>query len=138
VGLAAGIPAAAVAQQVGPVPGGGDATKTSSDNRQNNATYNQSIGAGEGFHKKGEQPVFRGTPVAATAAYIKPGSGVRDIKGVKIGTAVSVHANQAVVDTGQTKIGVPLVAFGKDGDGLLLGMTAAKFNHLVVKAKASN
>jgi hypothetical protein len=140
-GLAAGVSGSAIAQQVGgPVapPGSGNASKISSDNQQNNAGYNRLVGASDGVQKKGEGAASRHAAVAATPADIKPGSGLRDIKGVKIGTVVSVDATQAVVDTGQIKIGVPLVAFGKDDDGLLLGMTAAKFSDLVAKAKASN
>jgi hypothetical protein len=41
-----------------------------------------------------------------------------------------------VIDTGQTKIGVPLNAFGKDSQGLLLSITAEKFNQLVAQAHA--
>jgi hypothetical protein len=142
IGLVAGFPGSALAQQAGGAvapPGSGNATKISSQNQQNNAEYNQLIGAGDGVQKKGEGSApRRAAAVPATAADIKPGSGLRDIKGVNIGTVVSVDATQAVVETGGTKIGVPLIAFGKDADGLLLGMTAAKFNDLVAKAKASN
>jgi hypothetical protein len=43
-----------------------------------------------------------------------------------------------VIDTGQTKIGVPLIAFGKDDKGLLLSITAEKFNQLVAQAHAGS
>ena len=72
----------------------------------------------------------------ATAADIKAGAALRDMNGVTLGTIVSLDGDQAVVDTGQTKIGVPLIAFGKDNKGLLLGMTADKFNQLVAAAHA--
>ncbi len=54
----------------------------------------------------------------------------------QIGTIASVDANQAVLDTGQSKVGVPLIGFGKDDQGLLLNMTAAKFNALAAQAHA--
>lgn len=78
--------------------------------------------------------------VPATAADIKAGVQVRDVKGVPVGTIASLAANevvadpnQAVIDTGQTKIGVPLIAFGKDEKGLVLSITAEKFNQLVAQ-----
>jgi hypothetical protein len=45
-----------------------------------------------------------------------------------------VTGDQLVVDTGATKIGVPLVGFGKDEKGLVLNMTAAKFKEAIAKA----
>lgn len=122
----------------GPVPGSGDSTKISQGNRDNNAAYNQLVGAADkNSPKKDERPQARSAPVAATAADIKAGASLRDVKGTPIGTIVSVDATQAVVDTGKTKIGVPLIAFGKDDQGLLLGMTSDKFNELIAKAQGS-
>ncbi len=66
------------------------------------------------------------------------GASLRDVKGTRIGTIDSVDADGAIVNTGQIKIKVPLVAFGKDDRGILLGITAARFNELATKAKASN
>jgi len=37
-----------------------------------------------------------------------------------------------------TKIKVPTTAFGKDSQGLMLGITAEKFNELIAKAHAAN
>jgi hypothetical protein len=121
-----------------PVPGSGDSAKISSGNRENNAEYNRLIGAGDDRTKKDDRAQARKGAVPATAADIKAGASLRDIKGVPIGSIASVDANQAVVDTGKTKIGVPLVAFGKDDKGLLLGMTADKFNQLVAQAHAKS
>ena len=42
------------------------------------------------------------------------------------------------VASAQTKIKVPLSAFGKDDQGLVLGITAARFNELVAKAHSSH
>lgn len=126
---------AQAAGAAGPLPGTGDSTKISQGNQQNNAEYNHLIGSGNDKPKKGDdRPQARQAPVPAAAADIKAGAPLRDIKGAPIGTIVSVDASQAVVDTGKTKIGVPLVAFGKDGQGLLLGMTSDKFNELIAKA----
>jgi hypothetical protein len=81
----------------------------------------------------------------ATAADIKPGAPVRDVQGVPLGTIavlapneVVADSNQAVIDTGHAKIGVPLIAFGKDDKGLLLSITAEKFNQLVAQAHAGS
>ena len=80
--------------------------------------------------------------VAATAADIKAGAQVRDIKGASIGVVATLAANQVadpdsvVVDTGQNKVGVPLSAFGKDDEGLLLSITAQNFRQLVAQATA--
>ena len=121
----------------GPAPGSGDAAKISQGNQQNNAAYNQLVGAADSTSAKAEvKGQAHHSPVAATAADIKAGASLRDIKGAPIGTIVSVDAGQAVVDTGKTKIGVPLIAFGKDDQGLLLGMTSDKFNELVAKASS--
>jgi hypothetical protein len=140
--LAGGIATTADAQSAsggpaGPAPGSGNATAISRGNQENNADYNRLVGAADTKNVKGEvKTQAHHSPVAATAADIKAGAALRDIKGVPIGTIVSVDASQAVVDTGKTKIGVPLIAFGKDDQGLMLGMTADKFAELVAKAQA--
>jgi hypothetical protein len=121
----------------GPAPGTGNSTAITQGNRENNADYNRLVGAADPTKNvKADVKAQHHSPVAATAADIKAGAPLRDIKGVSIGTIVSVDASQAVVDTGKTKIGVPLIAFGKDERGLLLGMTADKFAELVAKAQA--
>ena len=121
---------AAVAQQQGGVaPGGADASKVVSANRDQNANYNKLVGTLGGTRSK---------PVPATAADIKAGNGLRDIKGVAIGTIESVDGQSAVVATAKTRIKVPLIAFGKDDGGLLLGITADRFAELVAKATATN
>lgn len=122
-----------------PLPGTGDSTKISSGNRANNAEYNHLISSGDpSAAKSDEGSTKRSAAVPATVADLKAGSRLRDVKGVAIGTIASVDADGAIVDTGQTKIKIPVVAFGKDDKGLLLGITAARFNDLVAKAKASN
>ena len=117
-------------------------------NRQVDSDYNTLAGRGVQVTNKDranmpKPQVKHGSVVAATAADIKAGAQVRDIKGVPVGTIatlasneVAADPNQVVVDTGQTKIGVPLMAFGKDDKGLLLSITAEKFNELVAQAHA--
>jgi len=127
----------AQAQGAAPLPGTGDSTKISQGNQQNNSDYNHLVSSGTDKPKKADdRPQAHQAPVPATAADIKAGASLRDIKGTEIGKIVSVDANQAVVDTGKTKIGVPLIAFGKDDRGLLLGMTSDKFNELISKAQS--
>ena len=114
-------------------------------NRQIDSDYNTLAGRGVNVTNKnrdGARPK-RGSPIPATAEDIKAGAPVRDVKGVPIGSIASLSSNeimadptQPVIDTGQVKIGVPLNAFGKDDKGLLLSITADKFNQLVAQVRA--
>lgn len=123
-----------------PPPGSGNSALEATANRELSAAYNQRVGAADLSGKS--QQRAKPAAVPATAADIKAGAALRDVNGAAIGTIVSIDGDQAVVDTGQTKIGVPLIAFGKDSKGLLLAMTAGQFNQLVAaahaKAQASN
>lgn len=83
-----------------------------------------------------QPPASAAQPVAATAADVKPAAPIRDVNGAPVGTIVSGTDQQVVVDTGQTKIGVPLNLFKKDDKGLLLGITAQQFNDAIAKAHA--
>jgi len=84
----------------------------------------------------------RHAPVPATASDVVAGAPIRDVKGVSVGKVATLAANEVadpdsvVVDTGQTKIGVPLTAFGKDDKGLMLSITAGNFKQLVAQANA--
>jgi hypothetical protein len=120
----------------GGLPGTGNSTSISQGNRANNAEYNHLIATGDDKPKPEQVAPSKHAPVAATAQDIKAGASLRDIKGTAIGRIASLDADQVIVDTGQTKIGVPLSAFGKDDNGLLLGTTADKFNQLVAQAHA--
>ena len=79
-------------------------------------------------------PTAKGAP--ATAADVKAGAPLRDVDGVAVGTIVSSTDQAVVVDTGQTKIGVPLTMFRKDEKGLLLSITGKQFSDAVAKAHA--
>jgi len=132
--------AAAQAGSGQPAAGSGNSASITNNNREANSSYNHIVGAGD--PKPGpsdDRPHPKHTARApATTADIKAGSPLRDSQGVAIGKVESVDADGAVVNTGQTKIKVPLVAFGKDDQGLLLGITASRFNELIAKAHSSN
>lgn len=143
----AGAANAQTAAPTGPVGSGPRSQDVAASNRQLDNDYNTIAGRGvkvtnmdRADPKRASQ---RRSPVPATAADIKAGAQVRDVKGVPIGAIVVLASNeiavdpdQAVIDTGQTKIGVPLAAFGKDDKGLMLSITAAKFNELVAQVHA--
>jgi hypothetical protein len=128
----------------GPPPnvGAARAQDIAAANRQVDSDYNTLAGRGvevNNMDRKGAPK--RRPPVPATAADIKAGAQVRDVKGVPIGTIaalgpneVTADSDQTVIDTGHGKIGVPLSAFGKDDKGLLLSITAQTFNQLVAQA----
>jgi len=127
----------------GPAPGSGNSTDITNDNQRITSEINERMGSANLKARNGNDIAKKkASAVPATAADIKAGASLRDVKGVKIGTIASTDGQQVVVDTGATKIGVPLVAFGKDDQGLLLSITADKFNQLVAaahaKAQASN
>src|ERR1044072_3555000 len=65
--------------------------------------------------------------VPALPEDVTVGSEVRDKKGMVIGTIVSVSMAAAVVSSTGGKVEVPLEAFGKNKQGLLVGMTKAEF-----------
>jgi hypothetical protein len=124
------------------IPGAGNSAKISDTNRTSNSDYNHLIGSGDPKASQSDEPARpkakQQRAVPATAADIKSGSQLRDSQGVKIGSVESVDADGVVVNTGQTKIKVPLVAFGKDDQGLLLGITASRFNELIAQAHQSH
>lgn len=74
--------------------------------------------------------------VPATAADIKAGAQVRDSKSVEVAKVVEMQNGDVVLDTGQTKIAVPMNLFAKDGQGLMLTITADQFNGAIAKAHA--
>lgn len=139
-GLTVAVASGASAQTIpgGPLPGTGDSTKISSGNRDANAEYNHLIGAADPQQAANNDKHASGksSAVPASAADIKVGSSLRDVRGARIGTISQVDPDGVVVDTGATKIKVPAVAIGKDNEGLLLGITAERFNELVTKAHA--
>lgn len=124
----------------GPAPGSGNAAAAASNNREQNSSYNRIIGSGvkntvvNDSGKKGKV-IVRDTAVPATAADVVAGSALRDVDGKPLGSVESIDGDSAVVAAAGRKVRVPLVAFGKDTRGLLLGITAAKFQELASKAQ---
>jgi hypothetical protein len=119
-------------------------------NRQQDEDYNTLAGRGvkvtnEDRANLSKPGAKHGSVTLATTADIKPGALVRDVKGAPLGKIAALApnevigvSNQVVIDTGRTKIAVPLIAFGKDDKGLLLSITADKFNQLVAQAQADS
>jgi hypothetical protein len=81
-------------------------------------------------------PAANAAAATATAADLKAGAQLRDSKGAPVGTIVSASEQTVVIDTGQTKIGVPPSFFSKDDKGPMLTITADQFNQAVAKAHA--
>jgi len=146
---------AAGAQNAGPPAGAGNmggprSQDVAASNRQTDNDYNVLAGRSvkvtnrDRADYRTDSKQKRGSVGPAVEADIKAGAQVRDVKGVLVGTIATLASNEvaadpntAVIDTGQTKIAVPLSAFGKDDKGLLLGITAEKFNQLVAQVHAS-
>jgi len=141
---------AAYAQVAGgppPAPAAGsvDSREVMAGNRERDAAFNHVAGEGVKItdQSRDHARAKRVSAVPATAADIKAGAQVRDVKGIPVGTIATLAANevvadpnQAIIDTGPKKIGVPLSAFGKDDKGLLLSITAEKFSELLAQAAA--
>ena len=141
-------PGGGVGGPAAPAPGTVNSRDVVSANRERDAAFNRLAGDGVKVTDRDREPAAKPkkhtSAVRATAEDVKAGAQVRDIKGVVVGTIATLASNeviadssQIVIDTGQTKIGVPLSAFGKDDNGLILGITAEKFNQLVAQASAS-
>lgn len=150
-GGAALVPSGAAYAQVtggappAPAAGSVDSREVVAGNRDRDAAYNRIAGAGVKITDQNrDHPKAKHlSAVPATATDITPGAQVRDVTGVPVGTIATLAANevvadpsQTVIDTGHTKIGVPLSAFGKDDKGLMLSITAEKFNQLLAQAAA--
>ena len=54
-----------------------------------------------------------------------------------LGVVEAVDSDGAVVSTGPSRVKVPLEAFGKKGDRLMLGITKSEFDKLVAAATAT-
>jgi hypothetical protein len=82
-------------------------------------------------------PPAKSEPRPATAADISAGAQLRDVNGQTVGKITAVAADGATVDTGQTKVKLPLDAFGVDSSGLVIGITAEKLNEIIAQADAA-
>ena len=92
--------------------------------------------AGPASAQTAPKPAAAAPAAAATVADLKAGAQLRDSKGAPVGTIVSASEQSVVIDTGQTKIGVPLSFLSKDDKGPMLTITADQFNQAVAKAHA--
>lgn len=127
--------AGAQVQPSSSLPTAPDASSVANGSRQQQQDYNRLIG-GMDQRPSSNAAKPNGGVTKVTAADIKVGAALRDLTGQPLGKVAQVDADGVVVDTGQLRIKVPLIAFGKDSNGLLLGITAQKFNELTSKAHA--
>ena len=74
--------------------------------------------------------------VPAAATDVKAGAEVRDSKGVQVAKIVEMQGANVVLDTGQTKVAIPMTFLVKDSQGVMLNITADQFNGAIAKAHA--
>jgi len=74
----------------------------------------------------------------AKAAELTAGAPINDNMGVAMATIERVDPDGVIVSMGAAKIKVPADAFGHNNAGLLLDMTRAQFEQVVVKANAAS
>jgi len=82
-------------------------------------------------------PPAKPEPRPATAADISAGAQLRDVDGQPVGKITAVAADGATIDTGQTKVKLPIDAFGVDSSGLMIAITAQKLNEIIAQADAA-
>lgn len=75
---------------------------------------------------------------SATPSDVKPGSPVDDEYGTLLGSIESAAPDGAVIKTDDGYVRVPLGAFGKCRQGLVLEVMAGQFKKLVLAAHASH
>jgi hypothetical protein len=109
------------------VRNGGDTTDRDLDRARDEAMARE---------RQGTSAAHASRAVAAKPGDVAVGAGIRDSKGVELGTVESVSMASAVVATADGKVEVPLEAFGKDSKGLVFGMTKADFDAQVKAANA--
>jgi len=78
---------------------------------------------------------FGGGDYAARVA--ATGAQLRDVNGEPVGKITAVASDGATVDTGQTKVKLPLDAFGVDASGLVIGITLQKLDEIIAQADAA-
>jgi hypothetical protein len=75
--------------------------------------------------------------VAATAADIMLGAGIRDSEDVLIGTVDSLSEDGVIVVTDGKKVKLPVNSFGKDEQGLVIGITASEFKAIIGRSAST-
>lgn len=82
-------------------------------------------------------PVEEPEIAAATAADMVAGAAVRDSEGVAIGTVHELVENGVVILTDGRKVKLSVESFGKDDQGLLIGITASEFKAMIGNRSAA-
>ena len=122
--------------QVSPAPGTADSAAVSRTAREQQEGYNRIVNEGVKITNADDE-VSRKTrargPAAATATDIALGAAVRDRNGLQIATINGIEADGAVVRAGDRLAKLPLHAFGKDDEGLLIGLTADEFQAAIAE-----
>ena len=75
------------------------------------------------------------TPATSGAAQVTAGAQVSDTTGAAVGTIDSVANGNATVNTGTTKVAVPVASFAQGPNGLVLSMSRAQLESAVASAK---
>lgn len=75
--------------------------------------------------------------VAATAADIMLGAAIRDSEDVPIGTVDSLSDDGVVIVTDGKKVKLPVNSFGKDKQGLIIGITASEFKAIIGRSAST-
>jgi hypothetical protein len=75
--------------------------------------------------------------VAATAADIMLGAAIRDSEDVPIGTVDSLSEDGVVILTDGKKVKLPVNSFGKDKQGLIIGITASEFKAIIGRSAST-
>lgn len=83
---------------------------------------------------KPEESAKKSRTVAAKPEDVAAGVEVHDPKGKLVGVIQSVSITSAVLKADGGAVEVPLDAFGKNDQGLLIGMSKAEFDKLVADA----
>jgi hypothetical protein len=134
------LPAAAMTQEVGHVPGG-DGIQNA-DPYSNGSTNDQLLRERALNNLPAQQSVRSSTDKAeparpAKAAELTLGARVNDKMGVAIATIQSVDRDGIVLSNGIAKVKVPPEAFGHNKSGLLLDLTKTEFEQVVAKANSA-
>ncbi|QNN65146.1 hypothetical protein H9L12_00325 [Sphingomonas rhizophila] len=136
--LAIGVSGPALAQATGAaVPGGGDASRITNNNRLENSNYNRVVSKIDPVKPADEKPVAVRNARPAQPAEVVAGSALRDVNGVPVGKVESVESDGAIILSGEKRVKVPLTAFGKDDSGLLIAVTQTKLNELIAKVSSA-
>jgi hypothetical protein len=67
-----------------------------------------------------------------------PGAAIRDSEGVQIGTVDELVETGVIVLTDGRKVKLAVESFGKDEQGLLIGITASEFRALIGNPAQAN